>query len=69
MTLLHPLLRDENADHSPSFLSAAIWHCGKRPTKEGGREKKRTPETKLLADEIDLFSPSGTDGGERLFGI
>lgn len=72
------MLRDENAGHSPGFLSAAIWHCGKRPTKEGrkeggrnGGEEKKSPETKLLADEIDLCSQMGKRRGRdgRVFGI
>jgi len=58
------LLRAENADHCSTLPSAAIWHCGKGPTKEV--EKKEglggEKEMKLPADENDLFSPLGSRG-------
>jgi len=35
------LLGAENADHCSTLPSAAIWHCGKGPTKEGEGSGKR----------------------------
>lgn len=68
MTLLHLLLRAENADHCSTLPSAAIWHCGKGPTKEGEEsgKKKGGGEMKLPPDEIDLFLPLGGRGWKPL---
>lgn len=67
-------VRAENADHCSTLPSAAIWHCGKEPTKEGeGNEKKKREEgkeeMKVPADEIDLFSPLGSRGMEAFWNM